>query len=305
YITQDMNTTDNADFARVVTPQIVDIIAMADLYGLAPEIFDDNTRYGVNSNLGTYMDIVFSGLTDATFTHPNWNPGQKVAFTIMDTGGSDLIDFSTDTEKQRVDLRQEKLSDVYGVDGSMVIARGTVIEKYIGGTRGDDITSNDAANLLNGRNGADTLKGLKGADELKAGNGNDEVFGGEGADELRGGNGTDILRGGKGKDLIRGGVSKDTIYGQTGDDTLYGNGGGDIFVYQNNGDRDVIKDFQNNKDILQLDDKLWTGTLTVNQVFDQFASNSNGDAVLNFGSGNRITIENLSIAVLKDDVEII
>ena len=67
--------------------------------------------------------------TEASFT-PHSLSG-PVALTLYDNGGSDTLDLRTDTADQRVDLHPEGISDVYGLDGNLVIARGTVIEHFI------------------------------------------------------------------------------------------------------------------------------------------------------------------------------
>ena len=296
YITQSMNTNDNADFARVVTPQIVDVIAMDDLYGLAAEIYHGDTKYGVGSNVGGYMDIVFSGLTDSSFTHQYWDSTQPVSFTIVDTGGLDKINFSTDTTNQIIDLRQKQISDIYGVKGSMIIARDTKIENYTAGSGNDDITGNTSNNLIRGNNGKDTIRGEKGNDDLRGQNG---------ADELRGGAGKDKIKGGNGDDTIKGGNGADKIWGDAGNDMIFGNGGADIIVFKKNDGKDTIMDFQDNKDTLRIDDALWSGTLSKQQVINQFGNENNGDAILNFGNGQKITIEDMSLADLKNDMEFI
>ena len=95
----------------------------------------------------------------------------------------------------------------------------------------DGRAGNDA---MNGRNGDDTLNGSSGDDRLVGGAG--------GADRLSGGSGDDILRGG-------------------------GGAGQDIFVFRNVGDSDVIADFVDGRDRIELQN---TGNLrvTVQQVGD-------------------------------------
>jgi len=295
YINQTLNTNDNADYALVMGPMIADVVAVQDLYGVPGDINDGNTRYGKNSNIGDYMDIVFASLVEGA-SHPLMAGDQPLSFTIADSGGKDTIDFRTDTARQTVDLRAESLSDVYGVAGAMVIGRDTVIETYRAGSGNDSITGNDARNKLFGNDGDDTLKGLKGGDKLVGNAGNDKLLGAGGKDKLLGGGGNDTMKGGGGKD---------TMIGAGGDDTMIGGAGADIFIYRSGDGNDTIKKFNDDKDTLRIDDKIWGGGLSIPQVLDRFGSDVGGDAVLDFGGGQTITVKGMSISDLENDLILI
>ncbi len=292
YINQTLNTNDKADYALVTGPMIADVLAVQDLYGVPDGINAGNTRYGKNSNIGDYMDIMFASLVEGT-SHPLMSGDQPLSFTIVDSGGKDIIDLRTDTTAQRVDLRVESLSDIYGVAGAMVIARNTVIESYRAGSGNDDITGNSAKNKLYGNDGDDTLKGLKG---------NDKLFGDGGDDKLVGANGNDRLVGGAGNDELIGGKGKDTMIGAGGDDTMIGNSGADVFIYRSGHGRDTIMKFNDDKDTLRIDDKIWGGGLSKAQVLDRFGSDVVGNAVLDFGGAQKITIQDISISDLENDL---
>lgn len=284
YINQTMNTNDNADYALIMTPMIADIIAIQDLYGVPIKAYDGNTRYGVNSNTGDYMDLVFASLCENDNSSPLMAGSQRLSFTLWDTGGKDVIDFRTDTTRQTVDLRAEKLSDVYGTHGLMVMGRDTVIETYIGGKKGDKITGNGAGNTLDGRGGFDKIVGLGGNDTLKGGGGHDKLLGGNGNDKLLGAKGNDTLTGGK------------------GNDTQNGGGGADTFIYAKGGGKDTIKKFQDDIDTLSLNDNLWTGTRSASKVVDDFGSAVAGGVLLDFGGGQTVTVQGVTLNDLKDDI---
>ena len=182
YFDQIENTWVDADYARAVTPMIVDLIAVHDLYGTPTDIRSGNTTYGSNSNVGGYLGDLFALLAGERHD-PAVYDGSPFTMTIFDTGGTDTIDFRTDTRDQRVDLVDEGISDVFGVRGNLVIARDTVIENYVAGSGNDTVTGNDSDNRLEGRAGNDFLDG---------GAGNDTLVGGEGADTLDGGTGEDV-----------------------------------------------------------------------------------------------------------------
>ena len=141
---------------------------------------------------------------------------------------------------------------------------------------GDDIT---------GDRGANHLRGLDGTDVLRGHNGNDRIWGNTGADELRGG---------RGDDRIWGGDGADTIYGREDDDLLWGGRGADTFVFMRGDDEDRIMDFQNNVDTLVLDG--WGRGALSN------AYTKNGNVVIEFNSGEELTILDISLAQLADDI---
>ncbi|MDE0154963.1 MAG: FG-GAP-like repeat-containing protein [Gammaproteobacteria bacterium] len=104
------------------------------------------------------------------------------AFTIYDNGGTDTLDLRTDTQDQRIHLRPEGISDVYGLTGNMIIARDTWIENVIAGSGHDMIAGNAIANDLNGRAGNDRIWGSGGHDILEGGAGADRLNGDAGMD---------------------------------------------------------------------------------------------------------------------------
>ena len=78
------------------------------------------------------------------------------------------------------------------------------------------------------------------------------VAGDDGADELSGGEKEDFLMGGSGDDYLFGGGLDDTLIGGEGADTLSGGEGADVFVFENDGQIDLITDFQKGLDRLDL-----------------------------------------------------
>ncbi len=159
----------------VLGPQIVDIIAIHDLYGANPDgTRADGTVYGFNSNVGGLFD--FSDFNSQGIRPP--------AISIYDTGGYDTLDLSGYSAPQRISLIAETFSDIgnntnLGGNVPLIniisIARDTVIEAAIGGSGNDDIIGNDSDNNLQGRSGADRLEGGLGNDVLSGGGG-DDVF---------------------------------------------------------------------------------------------------------------------------------
>ncbi|GHC61714.1 calcium-binding protein [Neogemmobacter tilapiae] len=149
-------------------------------------------------------------------------------------------------------------------------------------------------NTLRGTNGYDELDGLGGNDTLYVLNGNDELDGDGGNDRLFGGFGNDDLDGGAGADSLYGGAGRDWLEGDAGNDWLAGGGGADVFEFDRNDGRDVISDFQNGLDKIELDD------FSRAQVQNLIKNSKmvDGDLVLTLSAGNTVTLEGMTKAQL-------
>lgn len=150
YFDQLDNTDVDADKALPVTPMMADILAIRELYGIM-DIREGDDVYSFKADFEAKVsyDDRYKGTT---------------ARTIVDTGGTDMLDFSWSKKALALDLNEESFSSINGVKGNLAIARGTVIEGAIGGTGKDTIIGNDYANALYGNAGADTLTGNGGED---------------------------------------------------------------------------------------------------------------------------------------------
>ena len=254
YFSQTENTYVDASFAWPVTPMIVDIIAIQNLYGVPASINASDTVYGYGSNVGGYLGRLFGAMSGEE-PDPDFYGGGPVTLTVYDTDGEDTLDLRWDADNQRVDLRPEGISDVLGLTGNLIIARDTVIENFVAGSSNDEVTGNDATNRLEGRGGNDTLRGGSGDDRLEGGVGNDRLAGGTGADAMDGGEGRDLLwyegsdagvsvsfstgTGSAGDaagdtfenvEGVIGSAHADTLTGGAGNDWLAGKGGDDILA---------------------------------------------------------------------------
>jgi serralysin len=156
----------------VVSPIIADVLATNTMYGTPTTTRTGNTTYGFNNNSG--RDIYNAAL------YPS------VTYTIVDSGGTDTMDYSGFSQTQRIDLNAEAFSNIGGRTGNVTIARGTVIENAIGGSGADTIIGNAASNVLNGGGGINTLSGNAGNDTLvvAAGSAGSFLDGGANVDTL-------------------------------------------------------------------------------------------------------------------------
>lgn len=203
------------DFSRasIVSPMLADVVAITDLYGLASDTRSSATRYGFNSN------------SDRLIHNADLFPG--VAYTIVDSGGRDTLDFSDFAMDQLIDLNPENFMNIGGLIGNISIGRGTVIEIALGGDGDDAIIGNNANNILRGGLGSDNIVGGSGVDRLYGASGSDSMNGGPGYDRLYGGGGQDNLVGGAGNDFLFGGHARDIIHGHNGNDEAFGGYGND------------------------------------------------------------------------------
>ena len=247
YFSQDDNTSVEASFAYLAGAMMADILAIQSLYG-APDAASQtagNTVWGEGSTLGGYLGAVMDVLFDGGSALDLY--GDPLAFTLYDRNGHDLVDLSSSDADQRIDLREESLSDIEGGIGNLAIARGTVIEDLFTGAGDDTLTGNAATNRIEAGAGHDMIDGGDASDFLDGGTGNDTLYGGQGNDSLLGRDGDDWVDGGdnhdnialhggddyalgrEGNDSIGGGDGNDTLYGNTGNDVI-GGGTGDDYV---------------------------------------------------------------------------
>lgn len=145
--------------------QLVDIIAIQNLYGAATSTRGGNSVYGFNS---TETDVFNF---ETTFSNNGIRPP---SLSIYDTDGIDTLDFSGYSAHQTISLVQETFSSIGdntntsdttdALQNLISIARGTVIENAIGGSGSDTITGNSSDNVLTGGAGDDTIDGAGGTD---------------------------------------------------------------------------------------------------------------------------------------------
>jgi len=269
-----------------VTPMIADILAIQDLYGNLGGRQLGDTIYGEGTNLtGTYFGDYLTA---------------QRAFIIVDDGGMDTINFSSETANQIVSLVPETFSSVGGLVGNMIIMRDTIIENFFSGSGNDELTGNSAGNWFKGGGGTDTIWGGAGDDNLNGNGKNDIIYGQGGNDVLRGGSGADQLFGGNDNDVLRGGIGRDKLTGGAGADT---------FVFKDGWAVDRINDFEDDIDTIKLDSNLWGGPATVAEALTYASVQTNLGGVdyieFVFDGGDKLKVFGVSdINALLDDITI-
>ncbi len=196
-------------------------------------------------------------------------------------------------------LKDKAISDgfiPYAAPDRDLISMGDELGGGNATSKSDYLIGNGGNNTIKARGGNDVVEGFGGKDTLKGGSGNDRLFGNQNKDKLYGEKGSDRLFGGGGNDKLLGGK---------GNDKLSGGDGSDKFVFKNNYGKDKVLDFENNKDVIVLDDNLWNGSKSVSQILNQFGTQSGSDFVLDFGGGDVLTIKNATKAQLQNDIDIV
>ncbi len=191
-----------------------------------------------------------------------------------------------------------------GEDGKDTLKGGDGDDFIYGGDNKDILKGGAGDDFLDGGNGKDVLKGGEGNDELhggagkdtlKGGAGIDQLFGGEAKDVLKGGAGDDYLSGQSGDDVLRGGSGDDILDGGSDDDIMIGGQGADMFFFAENDGSDVIEDFEDGTDLLDLRGFNFTDNAEALSHFFERGSANNG--VVGFEhDGTTIKIKGVDLA---------
>lgn len=89
------------------------------------------------------------------------------------------------------------------------------------------------------------------------------ILGNDGQDSISSGEGNDTLFGGKGNDQLFGGEGDDFLSGDRDIDTLTGGQGSDTFALSTGGGLDIITDFDNTTDFIQIPANLNIGDILI------------------------------------------
>ncbi|WP_050529783.1 calcium-binding protein [Pseudaestuariivita atlantica] len=153
-----------------------------------------------------------------------------------------------------------------GGDGDDLLSSGNKDDTLFGGEGSDTFYARQGDDEIDGGaggdrifagGGADTATGAAGNDHIDMQGGHDVADGGSGDDFMLGGGGHDAISGGDGADRLVGGIGKDTLEGGAGNDHLWGGDwrgdkSSDTFVHSQGGGRDMIHDFEAEKDQIDL-----------------------------------------------------
>ena len=155
----------------------------------------------------------------------------------------------------------------------------------------DDLRSGNGNDTVDGGGGDDRLDGANGNDTLNGGNGNDHVDGSFGDDRLYGAAGNDILLGGFGNDRLKGNQGDDVLNGGGGKDVLFGGTGADVFVFHHRSAVDIVVDWQDGADRIDLTDFGFANAAAALAGFSQ-----HGADVFFEDGNNNLLIQNVQLA---------
>ena len=194
------------------------------------------------------------------------------------TGGAgfDLLDYGSSDARVNIDLQHNIAKGGY--------ARGDTIANF------EYVYASDFNDLLRGTGGSNRVRGQEG---------NDKIWGRGGVDLLEGNKGNDSIYGGGGFDFVRGGQGNDYMEGNGGADEYRGGGGADTFHFNKGDGYDTILDFQNNVDTLEFDN--------YGNSFNPMskASQVGSDVIFNLGNGNVVKVNDITLAQIQNDIDVV
>ncbi len=194
---------------------------------------DDNGIYVTNSPLSIpgHVDLVNTGIVAG-----------------MDEGtSSDQQAFSINFTQSTANIVNEGM-----LIGDVKLSDGNDVFNSRDGMLDGDVLLGGGNDIATGSRDGETIYGQGGADRINGHGGGDTIFGGSQRDLLKGGGGNDELFGGSGSDRLHGGKGNDRLDGGTGNDIMAGGRGADVFVFGVEGGHQVITDFTNGDDKIDL-----------------------------------------------------
>ncbi len=224
--------------------------------------------------------------------------------TVIGGAGTDavLMDLGAETVELTVTYTDPSNGTVSNGGG----LREVEIVGLYTGSGNDTVDLSAASNFVSVDVGAgnDAVTAGPSNSSVEGGLGNDSLDGGGGRDRLEGNEGDDTLRGGDGDDNqtpianpwggtflggLYGGTGNDNLDGGAGNDYLEGGAGNDTSVFAPGSGNDVIGDFTNNADKIDL-----TGYRTTYANIISNITQSGANVVINLGNGNTITLLNFN-----------
>ncbi|MFK7752630.1 MAG: calcium-binding protein [Sedimentitalea sp.] len=178
-----------------------------------------------------------------------------------------------------------------GDAGDDMIEGGRGNDSVVGGDGEDNLFGGDGRDIMRGGDGYDFMFGEDGNDSLFGQDGNDYINGGQASDRVVGQDGNDVLFGGRGNDRVEGGTGNDRLTDGLGADQLTGGSGFDIFIFVQDGTLDIITDYEDGMDRIDLTD------FGVGLEFSQLA-------ITQVGNDVRIRVEQENILVKAADGQI-
>ena len=260
-------TTDRPYNGALVTHNFGQIGTNVFLTGVAYSDNDNDDFYSIGEGVAN-VSFSIGATTVQTAAAGGYglstSAGSAVSVTVTQGGAASVVSVDLSAGNVKLDL----------VDGSLLRTSGN-LTLVSGAPDAELIGIGNLSPTGNGQN--NVLSGNNGDNMIVAGSGNDLVYDRGGDDNVDLGDGNDTVRVGAGADTLTGGT------------------GVDHFVFDIGYGADQLNDFSlSENDRLLLDDDLWAGTLSANQVVSTFASVVGSDVVIDFGGGDVLTLLGLN-----------
>ena len=261
---------------------------------------------GVVVDLDEFVGIGGDAYSDRFIDIEGVGGSATQADTIYGSDGDNLLRTYGGNDRVRDGAGDDVVSLGAGND---IVWASEGFDNYNGGSGRDYLSYHSSAEavdvdlLRNTTSGGlaedDTIKGFEGVSGSNKGG--DKLAGTKGDNNLRGNGGDDRLFGRSGDDNLYGGSGRDFFDGGLGFDELYGGSGRDTFHFDAGEGHDVIKDFQNNADTIELDNfRFEAGT----DAFD-YVRQVGSDVRFDFADGSVLVVEDSLIGHLRNDLEIV
>ena len=234
-------------------------------------------------------------------------------------GGRDLIDGGSGDDRLYGDADSDRLvlgtgDDIAdgGAGNDDIFARADQVDAndFLFGGTGDDMFHSQSGGLLD----LTSLGAFSGFERVRVAGGQDaigtdddliwtgrasaETFTlGGGVDKVKAGGAADVISGGGGDDVLKGQGGADVIQGGAGIDKLKGGDDADRFVFAAGFERDVVLDFEDGIDLL---DVSAFGFADFATDIDPLMTTINGKAVIDFATGDRLVLNGVAESDLSD-----
>lgn len=229
----------------------------------------------------------------------NADASSPISFADFINGTSDQIFNGTEANDSAVTGSGNDLLSGFG--GDDMLNGGAGEDELFGGDGADTLNGGDDNDRILGEDGNDIGHGGAGDDYLFGDFGNDTLSGGAGNDELRGGFNNDSLFGDEDDDFLHGFSGNDLLDGGTGTDRLEGGTGRDTFIMRRGYGHDTIADYSVASAGVFFADKIDLSDFGLASFSDLVLSDNNGDAYIDLGGGDAITLEGVNSGNLSAD----
>lgn len=230
---------------------------------------------------GEGADVIELGVNASALTVLDFTPGtdridltaigvtDMSQVTLTEAGGNTVVTF-TNGHAAEITLQGVLPADLSGPDFGLAAQAATIL--------GDN-----GKNTLTGTGVADMIEALGGRDQVNGMEGNDTINGGDDNDKLWGGDDNDVVNGDAGKDQLYGDAGDDILNGGTGNDQMTGGVGADTFVFETGTGVDVVMDFEDGTDLIDL-----SGVAGVTGFADLTITQVGAEAHIDLGNGDLI-----------------